>query len=184
MYDLVIDLALVAAVIVLIATQLKGTTLGARRLLALPAAVVILGVVELAGQQHLRPIDDVYLAVSAAVAAAIGLAQGAAMRLEQRGGVLWGRLPVWGLWLWGALLASRVAVYALADSHGAQPAASFGAVLLALGINRAAQSAVVTGRAYAAGIPLADRFAGAGFPGRSTVPRRADSRAGGTWPQW
>lgn len=55
----------------------------------LPAALTVVGIVDLVrSTQHLAAADVVFIAISAVVAAGVGVRQGAAMRLESRGGVL------------------------------------------------------------------------------------------------
>jgi len=79
-----------------------------------------------------------------------------------------------GLWLWGALIVSRVAVIAVAHASGAHLAAGTSAILLTLGVNRVAQAAVVVPRAIAAGIPFAPEKDGSVF-GASWFSRAAAS---------
>ena len=93
--------------------------------------------------------------------------------MEARDGVLWGKLPLRGLWLWAALLAWRVLIMVIAARTGAHVAASTTPLLFTLGLNRLGQAAVIVPRALMTGIPfapekdgktfLADRFpSGAG----------------------
>ncbi|MGH3731922.1 MAG: hypothetical protein ACRDVC_00855 [Acidimicrobiales bacterium] len=172
MNSLMTELIIVGAVIAVIVTQLKGTTIGARRLLVLPAVLIVLGVTNLHGTRGLHETAVAYVAASAAIGAVIGIVQGVALRLEQRKGALWGQMPLWGLWLWGALIVSRLAVHVVADARGATAAASFGAIILTLGINRAAQAGTIAIRAISKGIPLSlDGVGGgllSGFAGQST----------------
>jgi hypothetical protein len=154
MSSLTTDLVLLGVVVAVIASQLKGMTIGTRRLVVLPAVLTVLSAVDLGGPEHVSATDIEYIAASAAIAAAVGVAQGAAMRLKQRSGALWGQMPPWGLWLWAALVVSRLAVYVIADARGATVAASFGAIVLTLGINRLAQSGVMALWALEKGIPI------------------------------
>ncbi|HTT53331.1 MAG TPA: hypothetical protein VMH35_18195 [Streptosporangiaceae bacterium] len=153
MNDLVLAVIIAAIVVAVIISQVKGSTLSWKRLVILPAVLAAFGVANLAGMA-VRPIDVACIAVSAAVAAVIGLGQGVTMHLESRGGALWGRLPVRGLWWWAALIVSRVAVMAVAVSLHAKAAASADSVFLVLGINRLAQAAMIGLRASRAGLPL------------------------------
>ena len=155
MNNLVLDLALVAAVIFMVVSQWKGMAIGLRRLVVLPAVIVVIGAANLGGLQSARPADIALLVTSAAIAAAIGICQGAVVHLEERNGALWGRTPLWALSLWFALVASRVAVHLFADAHHDTVAASFGAIILTLGVNRLAQAGVIAARAAMAGIPFA-----------------------------
>ena len=96
-------------------------------------------------------------------AIAIGIALGAMTRLERRDGYLWAQLPKRGLWLWAALIVSRLLVTGIAPADGAHVAAGTAAILLMLGLNRAAQALVVAPRAIAAGIPFAPEKDGSVF---------------------
>jgi hypothetical protein len=154
MTDLVSALVLLAVVAFVIISQVKGMTLSGRRMLLLPAILIGFGAVNLAGMHGVGATDIACIAVSAAIAAAIGLGQGRAMHLESRGGALWGRLPLRGLWWWAALIAARIGMLAIAAAIGAKAAGSADAVFLVLGINRLAQSAVIGLRASRAGLPL------------------------------
>jgi hypothetical protein len=93
-------------------------------------------------------------------------------RLERRGGHLWAQLPKRGLWLWGGLIISRLAISGIAHASGADLAAGTTAILLVLGLNRAAQALVVVPRAIAAGIPFAPEKDGTVF-GASWFSRSA-----------
>jgi hypothetical protein len=87
------------------------------------------------------------------------------MRLEARQGVLWGQMPRRSLWLWLALVISRVLLLVVSAGIGAHVAASTAPLLLSLGVNRLAQAAVITFRATAAGIPFAPEKNGSTFMG-------------------
>jgi hypothetical protein len=147
--------AVVAVIIYVISRQLKGEPLRAKRVLVLPAVLAVVGLVDLNGSKGVNGADIACIAASALMAAGIGAAQGARMRLEHRDGGLWGQMPVRSLWLWGALILSRLAVAVVAVPLGAHLASSTGSILLVLGLNRLAQALVITLRATAAGIPFA-----------------------------
>jgi hypothetical protein len=154
MSELVLALVLLGVVAAVIISQVKGVTLSGRRMVLLPVILIGFGAVNLAGMHGVGVLDIVCIAVSAAIAAAIGLGQGWAMHLESRGGALWGRLPLRGLWWWAALIATRIGMLAVAAALGAKAAGSVDAVFLVLGINRLAQSAMIGLRASRAGLPL------------------------------
>jgi hypothetical protein len=150
--------------------QLAGQLLQGKRVIVLPAVVTVIGFLDLRGH-HLRPADIAWLAVGAAGSLAIGLAFGLIMRLEPRNGVLWGKMPLRGLWLWVALVAWRLVIAVLAARTGAHVAASTTPLLFTLGLNRLGQAAVIVPRAMRAGIPFAPEkdgstFLGSGFGGR------------------
>jgi hypothetical protein len=154
MTDLVSVLLIAGVVIAVIISQVKGVTLSGRRMLLLPAILIGYGVVNLTGMHGVGPVDIACIAVSAAIATIIGLGQGRAMHLESRGGALWARLPLRGLWWWAALIAARIGMMAVAAVLGVKAAGSVDAVFLVLGINRLAQSAMIGLRASRAGLPL------------------------------
>jgi hypothetical protein len=148
--------AVIAIVGYVIGRQLTGEALRGRRVVLLPLILTVVGAADLRNGAHaIRPIDVDCLVVGGLVVAAIGLLQGRALRLESRAGALWGQLPVNGLWLWLALIVSRVLMTLIASGLDAKVAASGSTILLMLGLNRLAQAAVVVPRALAAGIPFA-----------------------------
>jgi hypothetical protein len=159
-------LVVVAVIVFVIVSQLKGMTLSVKRTVVLPMVLSGYGLVDLSGLPHVRPVDVACIGASAVLAAAVGAFQGAAMHLEERDGALWGRMPLRGLWLWGALVLSRALVTVLALSLGAKAASSVGSVILVLGVNRMAQAAVIAARAFAAGVPFSS-----GSNARTSRPR-------------
>lgn len=119
--------AVIAGVVVYsICCQVRGQVPQGTRMALLPAGLIVFGLVDMAHMPGVGPADFAGIAAGAVVAAAIGLAQGAQMRLAERNGALWGQLPVKGLWLW----ASR-------------------------GVNRLAQTGTIAVRAAKAGLPIA-----------------------------
>ena len=143
--EVLIGLGVVAAVIV---SQLKGQMLRGRRVIVLLAVVLIIG---LAGMHGMTALDVGLIGLSTVVAAGIGVAQGVFMHLEERQGGLWGRMPARAMWLWAALVLSRLAVIAIGVLLGAKNASSTDVILFVLGVNRLAQAGVITIRAMAAG---------------------------------
>jgi hypothetical protein len=147
--------ALAAAVGYVVVTQLRGQALQAKRLVLLPLVLIVIGLSGLAGMTGVGADDVACITASALIAVAIGLAQGALTHLDSRDGSLWARMPARGLWLWAALIVSRVVVMVVAHGIGAEAAASLDSVIVVLGINRLAQAGVMAGRATRAGLPLA-----------------------------
>ena len=142
--------------------QLAGQLLQGKRLVVLPAVVTVIGFLDLRGH-HMGPADIAWLTVGAAGSLLIGLAFGLITRLESRGGVLWGKMPLRGLWLWVALAAWRVLIMVLAARTGAHVATSATPLLFTLGLNRLGQAAVIAFRAMRAGIPFAPEKDGRTF---------------------
>lgn len=162
-------LAVIGIIVYVIGQQLAGSALSGKRLVVLPAVLTVIGIADIGGHgSHPGATDIVLLVVSAAIAIAIGVGLGAMTRLERRDGHLWAQLPQQGLWLWGGLIVSRLLVIGIAHAAGAPIAAGTAAILLMLGLNRAAQALVVVTRAVAAGIPRHRR------PGPSRISPEGD----------
>jgi hypothetical protein len=182
-------LAVIGIIGYVISRQVQGEPLRGKRTVLLPAILTVIGFLNLhgSGGAHLTGTDIACIAVGTAGSAAIGLAFGAIMRLESRGGYLWAQLPLRGLWLWAALVGWRVLVMVAASGLHAHIAASSATLLLSLGVNRLAQAAVVVLRTMAMGVPFAPEKDGKVFMGetfkRGLDDRRGfDGRAGqGTW---
>ncbi len=156
--------AIIGIVVYVIGQQLVGSAVSGKRLVVLPVVLTVIGIADIGGHgSHPEATDIVLLIVSAVIAVAIGVALGAMTRLERRDGHLWAQLPARGLWLWGGLIVSRLLVIGIAHGAGAHVAAGTTAILLMLGLNRAAQALVVAPRAIAAGIPFAPEKDGTVF---------------------
>ena len=150
-------LAVIGIIGYVIFRQVQGEPLRGKRTMLLPAILTVIGLLNLHGSAdaHVTGTDVACIVVGTAGSAAIGLAFGAIMRLESRGGYLWAQLPLRGLWLWAAMIAWRVVVILLATGLHAHVAASASTLLLSLGVNRLAQAAVIAARAMAMGVPFA-----------------------------
>jgi hypothetical protein len=149
-------LVAVGIVAYVIYTQVVGAPLTGRRAIALPAVLTIIGIVDLAhAKTPMTALDLTLLVISGAIAVGVGLGLGSMTRIEARNGHLWTQLPKRGLWMWGALIASRLVMIGIADALGANAVAGTSAILLTLGLNRVAQALIVVPRAVAAGIPFA-----------------------------
>ncbi|MBY8878932.1 hypothetical protein [Actinacidiphila acidipaludis] len=172
-------LAVVAVAALVIGRQFLGEPLRGRRVLLLPAVLTVVGLTRLRGHGAVTAADVAFLVAGALVAVAIGAGQGATMRLESRGGGLWGRMPVRGLWWWAALVGARVGLTLLAGASGAHLAASSAPIVVMLGLNRLGQAGVITLRALGSGIPFAPEKDGRVFladrMGRWTDPGRPDT---------
>jgi hypothetical protein len=167
-------LAVIGIIGFVIYQQFAGQHLRGKRVVLLPAIVTVVGFVNLRGH-HMTAGDITWLTVGAAGSLAIGLVFGVMMRLEARDGVLWGKMPLRGLWLWVALIAWRAAIMVLAARTGAHVAASTTPLLFTLGLNRVGQAAVILPRAMMAGIPFAPEKDGSTFMGgRFSSSRSAD----------
>jgi hypothetical protein len=151
----VLAAVILGAVVYSMYVQVRGQTVQWGRMALLPAGLIVFGFADMVHLPAAGPADIACIAASAVVAAAIGLVQGARMRLEERNGSLWAQLPVKGLWLWAALIISRIAIMFVAHAVGAEAAASFDSVIFVLGLNRLAQAGAIAARAARAGLPIA-----------------------------
>jgi len=157
-------LAAIGIVAYVIGQQFLGRAVRGKRVVMVPAVLTVIGIVEISGHKaHPDATDIVLLVVSAGIAIAVGVGLGAMTRLERRDGHLWAQLPRQGLWLWGGLIASRLMITGIAQASDAHVAGGATAILLMLGLNRAAQALVVVPRAIAAGIPFAPEKDGSVF---------------------
>ena len=154
-------LAVIGIIVYVVGQQVVGSPVSGKRLVLLPAVLTVIGIADIGG--HPGATDVALLVVSAVIAIAIGVSLGAMTRLEPRDGHLWAQLPKRGLLLWAALIVSRVLITGIADASGAHVAAGTTAILLMLGLNRAAQALVVVPRAISAGIPFAPEKDGSVF---------------------
>ena len=184
-------LAVVGVIGYVVFKQVRGEALRGKRAVLLPAILTAIGYGDLHGNggAHLSHADVGCLVVGAAGSALIGLAFGWITRLEERGGYLWAQLPVRGLWLWGALVAWRVAVMGVAEAMHAHVAASSATLLFSLGVNRLAQAAVIVPRAMAMGVPFAPEKDGRVFMadsfgrGADAMAQRRSNGDGTSWQQ-
>jgi hypothetical protein len=140
-----------------IARQIAGEPLRAKRLIGLPAALTVIGVIDVVNSKGRAPTatDLVLIGVGCAINVVIGIGQGRLMRLEARDGYLWGQMPVSVLWWWAAKIAGGVVLDGIGYALGAHLATVSAVLLLRLGVNRLAQAAIVAPRALATGIPFA-----------------------------
>lgn len=170
-------LAVIGIIGFVIFRQIQGEPLRGKRTVVLPAILTVIGFSDLHGNGgHMQPADVTCLVIGALGSAAIGAGFGMMMRLEARDGYLWAQLPVRGLWLWGALVAWRVAAMAMAGAAHAHVAASSSTLLFSLGVNRLAQAGVITLRALAMGVPFAPEKDGTSFMAPAFERNRTASR--------
>jgi hypothetical protein len=180
---MLLRVALIVGIIAfVVGRQLIGEPLRGRRVLILPIVLTVVGVTDLSSGGHrVQPVDVLCLIIGAVLAAGIGLAQGAVMRIESRNGYLWGQLPSKGLLLWCTLVTSRIAMTGVALGLHAHIAASSATILLMLGINRLGQAGAVIVRAMGSGIPFAPEKDGKSILVALTGPApRSTGRAPGS----
>jgi hypothetical protein len=136
--------------------QLAGEPLRVKRLIGLPVALTVIGIIEVATSKDRGPTRDdiVLIVVGLTINAVIGIGQGRLMRLESRHGYLWGQMPTSVLWWWAAKIGSGIVLDGIGHALGAQLATIAAVMLLQLGVNRLAQATIVARRAFATGIPF------------------------------
>jgi hypothetical protein len=157
-------LAAIGIIVYVIGRQVVGGSVTGKRLVVLPAVLTVIGIVNIGeSEAHVSATDVVLLALSAVIAIGVGLSLGAMTRIERRDGYLWAQLPKQGLWLWGGLIVSRILIAGVGAVTGAHLVAGSSAILLVLGLNRAAQALVIAPRAISAGIPFAPEKDGSVF---------------------
>jgi hypothetical protein len=161
----VLEVLLVVAVVAyVIMRQVRGEALRGKKLIVLPLVLTVVGILSLTKHGvHPTAADITCMAVSAVIAAGIGVSQGTSMRLESRQGALWGRMPARGLWWWAALLASRLIMSLVAHGLDAKVAASTAPILMLLGVNRIGQALVIAPRALSGPVPFAPEKDGSTF---------------------
>ena len=149
MSDIETVIAILVIMVYSVGRQIAGEPLRAKRLIGLPAALTVIGIVDVANSNGPGPtrLDIVLIIAGCVVNALIGLGQGRLMRLESRDGFLWGQMPKSVLWWWGAKIASGVVLDGIGHALGAGLAVTTAAMLLRLGVNRLGQAAMVAPRA-------------------------------------
>ena len=157
-------LVAIGVIAYVIGQQLIGRPVSGKRLVVLPAVLSVVGILNVTGGgSHADATDFALLILSGTIAVATGAGLGLMTRLERREGYLWAQLPKQGLWLWAGLIVSRLIIAGVGHVAGAHLAAGSTAILLTLGLNRAAQALVIVPRAISAGIPFAPEKDGSVF---------------------
>ncbi|HUA49876.1 MAG TPA: hypothetical protein VMA77_31885 [Solirubrobacteraceae bacterium] len=136
-------------------SRMQGQPLQAKRLLVLPAVLVIVGLSDLTGKSSHTAADVAFLLAGFALSALLGAARGTTIELFTRDGELWQRYRPITVALWLALIATKVILAVVAGAAGAPGGAGTNGLLLALGISLLAEAAVVGPRALASGVPFA-----------------------------
>lgn len=150
-------LLVVLAVGYVLWSRTQGRPLKARRLIVLPAFLVVLGLTDLtrSSAPHLTPKDLAFLLLGLAVSALLGAARGATIKIYAQQGALWQRYRRSTVGLWIALIVAKLALLALASSAGASAGGGTNSLLLSLGVSLLAEAAIVAPRAMSTGLPFA-----------------------------
>lgn len=198
-------LVAVAAVAWVLWSRMKGQPLKARRLLALPVVLIVIGATSLG---RLSGAAVVFLVISLALSVTLGAARGATIELYPNQGELWQRYRLTTVALWVALIVAKVVLIAVAAAANASAGGGTNSLLVTLGASLAAEAAVVGPRALSTGLPFAvekrdgearrpaaSRFVDAAPPPPGFTDRQPDGEAyrpaapgdgGGQWrsPGW
>jgi hypothetical protein len=152
----------IVAIAYVLWSRMQGRPLKVRRLVVLPAVLVVLGIVGLTGSSapHLTPKDIAFLLVSVVLSIALGAARGATIELYPQQGELWQRYRGSTVGLWIALIGTKVVLLAIASGAHASAGGGTNSLLLSLGVSLLAEAAVVGPRALSTGIPFATNHQG------------------------
>jgi hypothetical protein len=157
----------IAAIGYVLWSRMQGRPLKAKRLLVLPAILVVIGISDLTGSSapHLTSLDVSFLVASVSLSAILGAARGATIHLYPQGGELWQRYRPSTVGLWLVLIAAKIVLAAVAHGAGAANGAGTSTLLLSLGVSLLGEAATVAPRALATGVPFA-----ADHSNKSAVP--------------
>jgi hypothetical protein len=147
----------VAAVGYMLWSRMKGQPLQAKKLLVMPAILMVLGVTDLTGSSapHLTAKDIAFLVASAGISAVLGAARGATIELYPSQGELWQRYRPVTAGLWLALIVAKLILMLIAGAAGASAGGGTSTLLLSLGISMLCEAAIVGPRALSTGVPFA-----------------------------
>jgi len=128
----------------------------ARRLVILPAILVVIGVAAISHVDNgaLSATASLYLAIDLLASVALGGLRGCLVRVYERDGVMWRQGGVITLALWIVSIAVRAVIGILASNAGFGNVSN-ASLELALGVTLLAQNGVVAWRGSRQGIPFA-----------------------------
>jgi hypothetical protein len=140
-----------AAVVWVLARQVRRAPIKPRLLLAAPVVLAYFGIRGLPAWTWHRSADLGLLALSAALSVGLGIWRGQTIRVwREADGTWWRQGSVRTLVLWGVLIVARGLLYGLDAALGHREASGLGAILLTLALSFAAQNAVTAARMNAA----------------------------------
>jgi hypothetical protein len=148
----VADLLLIgAAVVWVLARQVRLARVKPRLLLLAPLALAFFGIRSLPASTWRVPADLALLAVSAVLSLGLGAWRGYTIRVwRDLDGTWWRQGSVLTLVLWGVLIVARGLLYGVGVAVGHREASGLGAVLVTLALSFAAQNTVTALRMNAA----------------------------------
>lgn len=132
-----------AAVIWVLARQVKVARVKPRLLVLAPLVLAFFGIRSLPASTWRMPADLALLAVSAALSLGLGVWRGQTIKVwRDADGTLWRQGSVLTLVLWGVLIVARGLLYGVGVAVGHRDASDLGAVLVTLALSFAAQNTV------------------------------------------
>jgi hypothetical protein len=149
---IVADVLLIAAAVVwILARQVRVTPVKPRLLWLVPLLLVFFGIRSLPASTWHVPADLGLLALSVVVSVGLGVWRGQTIRVwRDADGTWWRQGSALTLVLWGALIVARGLLYGVGIAVGHREATNLGAVLVVLALSFAAQNAVTALRMNAA----------------------------------
>jgi hypothetical protein len=150
--SIVADVLLIAAAVVwILARQVRVTPVKPRLLWLVPLLLAFFGIRSLPASTWHVPADLALLAASAVISIGLGLWRGQTIRVwRDADGTWWRQGSTLTLVLWGALIAARGLIYGAGVAVGHREATNLGAILIVLALGFAAQNAVTALRMNAA----------------------------------
>nr|WP_296768131.1 CcdC protein domain-containing protein [Rhodococcus sp. (in: high G+C Gram-positive bacteria)] len=150
------SIVIIAALVVyLLVRRMSGQLMEARRMLVIPAIVVVIGLSTLGtagetsgGSAGITPTAVGFLAFGVLIGAALGAVRGFTVRLVERDGYAWMKYSALTLALWVAAIAVRLIAVPVESAIDSGAAATAGqAFALSIGAGLLAESLVVLYRA-------------------------------------
>lgn len=140
-------LLIAAAVVWILAKQVKPAPVKTRLLVAAPLIMAYFGIKNTPASTWKDEADLAFIAIGAVFSIALGLWRGTTIRVwRESDGSWWRAGSRYTLYLWGALLVIRALLAGAADSTGHKAADGLGPILVSLALSFAAQSAIIAMR--------------------------------------
>lgn len=140
-------LLIAAAVVWILARQVKAAPIKTRLLVLAPLLMGYFGIKDTPVSTWKSGADLAYILVGALFSIGLGLWRGGTIRVWRESDGGWWRAGTKAtLYLWGALLVVRLVLAGVADATGHKPADGLGPILFALALSFAAQNVVIATR--------------------------------------
>jgi hypothetical protein len=151
-------------IVLLMVRRFMGEPLEARRLIAPPLILVVLGgftlsKIDFAGTVHHPFLDGAVLGAGALVAVLGGILRGLTVRVFVQNGHVWYRYTLATVAVWIGLIVLRLGQSFAGHALGADTSILSAGLLLVLGLSFLGEAGIVARRAIATGAPFAPRGA-------------------------